>query len=250
MVSESTAAVYPEDRLRNAYARRDLRLSVDHYSVFNPANLFLQQSRDRAMLRMLKRNGISSFAGLRILDVGCGAGGMLRAFNRWGADPVNLCGVDLLQNRIDEARRLSPAIEFRCVSAVGLPFEDTSFDLVSHFALFDTILEREVRQAVAREMIRVVRNEGAILWYDFRVNNPRNRDTRRIGKREISELFAGCEIQLATTTLAPPVARLLARRAWLLASVLEKIPLLCTHYLGIIKSPAASLRATSYARMA
>src|SRR5262249_34820780 len=103
------------------------------------------------------------------------------------------------------------------------------------FALFDTILEPEVRRRVADEIMRVVRRDGTIIWYDFRVNNPRNPDAKRIGKQEIGKLFPACDLQLVATTLAPPICRVLARRAWLLALALEKIPVLCTHYLGLIR---------------
>jgi hypothetical protein len=36
-------------------------------------------------------------------------------------------------------------------------------------------------------------------------------------------------------TLAPPLGRWLAPRSWVLACLLEKIPLLCTHTIGIIR---------------
>jgi ubiquinone/menaquinone biosynthesis C-methylase UbiE len=160
---------------------------------------------------------------------------MLRSFNHYGARPENLFGVDLLPDRIESAQRGSPHFDFRCADAQHLPFDDASFDLVSQFVMFDTILEAPVRKNVAREMVRVLRPNGVIIWYDFRFNNPRNPDTRRVGKREILNLFPDCSVELRATTLAPPITRLLAARAWLVAGLLEKIPLLCTHYIGIIR---------------
>jgi ubiquinone/menaquinone biosynthesis C-methylase UbiE len=234
MIDISSEAPF-ERRLREAYRRRDAKISSGRYSVFNSAALFTVQSRERRLLRMLRRAGITSFAELKILDVGCGAGGMLRTFNQYGAAPRNLFGVDILSDRIAAARRLAPHIDFRCVNAEHLPFEDSSFDLVSCLTLFDTILEPNVRQTVAQEILRVVRYQGVIVWYDFRVNNLRNPDARRVGKREIQTLFAGCEIDLVATTLAPPLARVLANHAWLFAVMLEALPLLCTHYLGLIR---------------
>ena len=40
---------------------------------------------------------------------------------------------------------------------------------------------------------------------------------------------------LKRITLAPPLARAIAPYSVILCQILEKIPLLCTHYLGIIK---------------
>ena len=54
-------------------------------------------------------------------------------------------------------------------------------------------------------MIRVVKNEGMILWYDYHVNNPWNPDVRGVKKQEILRLFPSCQIRVQRTTLAPPL---------------------------------------------
>ncbi len=43
-------------------------------------------------------------------------------------------------------------------------------------------------------------------------------------------------------TLAPPIARRLARWAWPLCRLREKVPLLCTHYLGAIRKVGPETR--------
>jgi hypothetical protein len=75
------------------------------------------------------------------------------------------------------------------------------------------------------------------LWYDLRVNNPRNPDVRRVGREEIAALFPGCRLTLRRVTLAPPLARLLAARAGTLARVLAAVPALRTHHLGVLRKP-------------
>ncbi len=92
-----------------------------------------------------------------------------------------------------------------------------------------------MKRQIASEMLRVVKRDGLILWYDFHVNNPRNPDVRGIKKREIYQLFPGCRIELQRTTLVPPLVRLLAARSWLVCYRLGRIPWLCTHYLGVIQ---------------
>jgi hypothetical protein len=88
---------------------------------------------------------------------------------------------------------------------------------------------------VAGEMIRVLKEDGIIIWYDYYTNNPWNPDVRGVKKREIHQLFPGCRVDLQKITLAPPLARALAPRSWLACSLLEKIPWLRTHYLGVIR---------------
>jgi ubiquinone/menaquinone biosynthesis C-methylase UbiE len=228
-------------RLRRAYASRDANnTAAERYSFLNPAALFAAQSRERNLLHILSRYGLTAFERFKILDLGCGTGGLLRKFNQYGARVENLFGVDLLPDRIETAKLRSPGINFRCADAQHLAFDDESFDLVSHVLLFSTILEDQVRKSVAREMVRLVKRSGAIIWFDCRVNNPRNPDIRRIGRREIESLFAGCTIELHATGLAPPLTRTLSLYAWPLAAALEKIPLFCTHYIGLIQRPIPS----------
>jgi hypothetical protein len=83
-------------------------------------------------------------------------------------------------------------------------------------------------------MLRVVKPDGLILWFDFRVNNPRNRNVRAIDPAEIHSLFPNCDIRLRSVTLAPPLARAVVPISWIAAGLLEKVPFLRTHYLGII----------------
>ena len=79
-----------------------------------------------------------------------------------------------------------------------------------------------MKQRIASEMIRVVKKEGAILWYDYHVNNPWNPDVRGVKKQEIHRLFPGCRIRLQRMTLAPPLVRLLAPYSWLASYCLGK----------------------------
>jgi len=221
-------------RIKEAYARRATHVG-DRYSVFNVASLFTIQGLERALLRMLKDNDLTSLEGKRILEVGCGTGGVLRRFIQYGADPANLCGIDLLPDRIERARYLWPNVDFRCGNAEQLPYDDESFDIVMQFTVFTSILDPRMKRNVAREMLRVLKRGGIILWYDYHMNNPRNPDVRGVGKREIQALFPDCSIDLRRVTLAPPLTRLLAPYSWLVCYLLEKIPFLCTHYLGVIR---------------
>jgi SAM-dependent methyltransferase len=224
-----------EARIRAAYEKRE---DGTRYSLFQPGTLFIVQGYERRILALLRRYGFEDLQSKVILEVGCGTGHWLREFVRWGARPENITGIDLLPDRVSKARRLCPpAIRIECASAAQLSFANESFDLVLQSTVFTSILDARMKQQVASEMLRVVRSDGLILWYDYHVNNPWNPDVQGVKKREISHLFPECRIDLRRITLAPPLARWIAPRSWLLAGLLEKIPLLCTHYSGVIRKP-------------
>ena len=220
--------------VRERYARRP---SDDgRYSWFNPGHLFLMQHLERQVLALLARSGCLPIQGKRILEIGCGTGYWLREFLKMGAPPENLIGVDLLSTRLAEARKLCPeGVKLVCGSASTLGFQDSFFDLVLQSTVFTSILNSEARRQVAAEMLRVLKPNGLILWYDFHVDNPSNPDVAGVKRREVLALFSGCQLQLRRITLAPPIARWVARRSWLGCHLLEKIPWLCTHYLGVIQ---------------
>jgi ubiquinone/menaquinone biosynthesis C-methylase UbiE len=221
------------ERLKKAYARRQCG---DLYSWFNPAYLFIMQERERRIIRLFKELGVTSLETQKILEVGCGRGHWLGELVKWGAQPGNLTGVDILSNSLAAARTLMASkVGIVQANAVFLPFPAASFDLVLQSMAFTSILDAAMKQQVAGEMLRVVKPQGFILWYDFHVDNPWNADVKGVRKEEIHRLFPGCRIKLRRITLAPPLSRLLAPYSYLLCYLLEKLRLLNTHYLGIIR---------------
>ena len=222
-------------RISAEYERRARELPAGFYSWNNPANLLLHQQAARGCIQLLDRSSLFPLQGRRIADIGCGDGTWLLEFVQWGADPAALCGIDLSASRVGRARRRLPQADLRTGSASELPWPDQSFDLVTQFTVFTSILEPALKRAVAREMLRVLRPAGAILWFDFRVSNPRNSRVRGVPAAEIRSLFAGCDIDLAPVLLAPPLARLVTGWSRPLAELLHAVPLLRTHYAGLIR---------------
>ena len=226
------------ERLRDAYARRQ----VVAYAWHAPSHVYIIQERVRMTMAMLRAHGLGNLAELRILDVGCGQGYWVRELIQWGADPGRVTGVDLLQERLDTAARLSPAAtRWVLGSGADLPFPDGSFDLVLQSTVFSSVLEREVRDRIAREIGRVLAPAGALLWYDFTWDNPGNPDVTGMPRGEIRRLFPGWAMDLRRVTLAPPIARRLPVFLYpLLYPVLSALRFLRTHYLGVLRPPASA----------
>lgn len=194
------------------------------------------QGRERLVLRVLRKIGWTDLQEKKILELGCGEGFWLREFIKWGARPEQITGLDLLPERIARARELLPGtVTLLTGSAAAVPYDDETFDLVLQSTMFTSILDAGLKKQIAREMIRLTKPDGLILWYDYRVNNPRNPDVRGVGRAEISRLFPDCQIRLEPLTLAPPLCRMLAPYSFFACYLLEKLPFLCTHYLGVFR---------------
>ena len=238
MMGHKSSWVCEEARVLNAYAKRKSRKLERFFGYESLAHLMRVQERHRETLRLLAAYDLRSLADRHILDVGCGDGNMLRQFLEWGATPENLAGIDLRPEPVEYARSLNPNLDVRCGSATDLPWPDASFDLVCQHTVFTSILDTEMRHGVAREMIRVLRRKGAVLWYDFVYDNPRNPDVRGVGAREVRALFPGFDASLRRVTLAPPIARRLPEQLLpVLYPLLSSISLLRTNYLGLLIKP-------------
>jgi SAM-dependent methyltransferase len=221
------------ERIRAEYARRKRDIPQNFYGWDRASNCFIHTQLVRDCIAELTRGKMFPLEGRSVADIGCGAGTWLLEFAQWEASDLH--GIDLDESRIERAKARFPSASLHAGDAQHLPWMDNSFDLVSQFTLFTSILSSEVKQNIAREMLRVVKRGGVILWFDFRINNPRNKNVRGISSKEIHSLFPDCSIRLRRVTLAPPLARRVVPVSWIAASCLEKIPFLRTHYLGIIR---------------
>lgn len=228
-------------RIRAEYARRsrDPRLQ-GRYSLARPDVLFTMQVRERAILQMLNQAGFTPLSRFDVLEVGCGEGGVLLDLLRWGADPTQLNACDLLPDRTGQARLRLPAATWLAVADGGaLPYPAARFDLVVSFTVFTSVLDEELRRRMAREMWRVLRMGGGVLWYDFRFQG-RNSAVRAIHPREVRMLFPQGAFAHRRVTLAPPITRRLAAWGWLACEALARLPWLRTHDLILIRKTETS----------
>ena len=228
-------------RIRAEYARRAQDPGLRGlYSLFRPGALFMTQTRERAILRLLRGAGFDPLDRFDVLEVGCGAGGVLLDLIRWGADPTRLYGCDLIPDHVDQARQRLPASTQVAVADGGaLPYPAACFDLVLQFTVFSSVLDQGLRQRIAAEMWRVLRAGGAVLWYDFRFRRPDNPAVRPIHPREVQTLFPKGSLVARRVTLAPPITRRLAGWSWLCCELFALLPWLRTHDLILIRKGEA-----------
>jgi ubiquinone/menaquinone biosynthesis C-methylase UbiE len=230
-----------KERIVAEVARRAAQIPEGFYALDRPANRFIYRRYTTEARALIDRAGLRPMRDLRVLEIGCGHGQWLVEFRSWGVSPRSLCGIDLDSPHILEARtRLSEA-DLRVGDAACLPWSDGEFDVVIQSTVFTSILDPGMRSAVAREMVRVLRSPGVILWYDFVYDNPRNPHVRGIGLREMRRLFPGFAPRYRRVTLAPPLARRVVPFSETLAKMLYSMPFLRTHIVATLQRSGAAI---------
>jgi SAM-dependent methyltransferase len=95
--------------------------------------------------------------GVRVLDVGCGAGRALVVARERGAD---VCGLDATPEQLAVAKRRLPGVDLRHGDLEWLPYADASFDVVTGFNSFQYAASPVAALAEAR---RIVRDGGRVV---------------------------------------------------------------------------------------
>jgi ubiquinone/menaquinone biosynthesis C-methylase UbiE len=102
---------------------------------------------------------------LRVLDVGCGTGALLRQMNARLPNVLELVGVDPAIEMVRLARDRAEGVEqFIQANAEQLPFPDGHFDLVVSTNSFDHWVDQE---RGLREVARVLQPEGRFVLADL-----------------------------------------------------------------------------------
>lgn len=203
----------------------------------NAGNRAILAERKRAIRQLLQRSGHTAWSGARVLEIGCGVGDVLASLADVGVDAHALWGVDLLQNRLRIAMTRNPGLHFASANGTTLPFPDGRFDLVLFFTVFSSVLDEQTSVEMANEAQRVLRVGGAVLWYDVRYDNPGNKHIRAVPLAAIQRLFPKLHLDLRTITVVPPLIRRLGPATPLLYPLLTAVPLLRTHYIGLLSKP-------------
>jgi SAM-dependent methyltransferase len=226
------------ERIRAEYEARDAAATTP-YRWDNPGYVAYMQIVERALLKAFRDAGVQ-LDGARVLDVGSGSGYFLHRLTDYGAAEGH--GIDLMKARVAEGRRRYPSLHLRVGSATELPYADGEFDLVTQFTCLSSILDDDVRLAVAGEMRRVAAG-GWVLSFDMRGlrrpgsgNRPApDTPTVPIDEAEARRLF-GDPALLRKAALAFEVAQLTGRHTFL-ATALGALPTLRSHLLGLWRIP-------------
>ncbi len=179
----------------------------------NPEVLFQVLAAEKAFVLAMRRIAHNPTEA-KVLDVGCGSGGDVYQLLRAGYLPENISGIDIQQDRLSDAKRLYPTIQFIYGDASKINFPDSSFDLLFESTMFATLPDDEISGKIATEMLRVCRPGGYLLLADWRIPKPYNPNYKALTKKRLAALFKlGHEAEVIGIhhgALIPPAGRFLS----------------------------------------
>ena len=120
------------------------------------------------VVRVARARNASAAQPLRVLDVACGTGHLLKMLGAALPSEAKLFGLDLSPHYIARAREVLPRdldVSLICDNAEQLPFLDSSFDVATSLYLLHEV-PPAVRARVLQEMARVVRPSGLVVVAD------------------------------------------------------------------------------------
>ena len=113
--------------------------------------------------------------GKKLLDVGCGPGLLIKAASKVGLDT---CGIDLSEEAVNLAMKVSPHSKVNVGQGEKLEFEDHIFDYLTCIGTLEHFLDmrkglEEMKRVTKKDALfcLMVPNSSSILWKVFRFFN-------------------------------------------------------------------------------
>lgn len=162
-----------EDEIARWYDQRHLSRKEQAWRPFSAYSVFLDYLRVNA--------------GRKLLDVGCGTGFLLKHADSRGLDTY---GVDISQEGVKIARRVSPDSSIRVGKGESLPFPDSYFDYVTcigaleHFLDMDNGISEMVR--VAKSGARFCIVVPNIDWIVYKMTGQKGTEQAEINEKLLS----------------------------------------------------------------
>lgn len=207
-----------------------------YWTPFKPLALFYRHQLERALTRVLRREGVA-LEDKRLLEDGCERGNLLRQLLELGASPGRCVGLDRDVEALRDGRaKTAAAVRFVCGDAAALPFRAGAFDVVVQSLLFSSLPPGEARELAAAEVERVLADDGVFVWYDF-IEKAKEGLPRGLELDEVRELFGGWRLAAYKFGLRFKWVHFLVNKWLWLAQTLASLGVARSHYVIIMRRP-------------
>ena len=206
------------DRIKevyDGYASSEERKA--RYAYLNSDVMMSAQEKERAIVKFLKRAGITqeNVRHKKLIEIGAGSGGNLQRFLTYGFLPGNMTYNEIIDRDLAAVKKNLPDdLNYVMGDACYLDQKyNNYFDIVFISTVFSSILDETIRKNLANRVCNILKDGGGILVYDFVFDNPRNGNVKKVAFRRIQDYFGEGKYFKKKLTLAPPIARKMAKRS-------------------------------------
>lgn len=103
----------------------------------------------------------------KLLDLGCGNGGMIEFFIKRGFQANQISGIDLSNTRILRAQKQIPGAHFYTCDAINFSLDEKKFEIITAFDLFSHFNTKEQIDQGLLNIRSHLGENGLFLWYDI-----------------------------------------------------------------------------------
>ena len=170
-------------------------------------------------IKQMMLDAVNVQNGHTVIDVACGTGALIAEASKKAE--IQAFGIDISEQMIKVAEESYQGISFRVASAVPLPFEDASADVIMVSAAFHHF---ENPQSFADECFRVLRDGGEVYIGDF-CGSPvvrcimnfvirflRTGDVKIYSEKELTSFFTKAEFEVTDIRKDGPRIVLISRK--------------------------------------
>lgn len=224
------------DRIKEVYSKYlSSNIFNDLYGSFG-INTYHNYVFEKELLKYFFSRNIPEFNRKKVLDVGTGAAEILFFFLKHGITLKNIFGLELLLLRAEKVKKKYGFFQFLNANGENIPFADKCMDIITLTYVFSSIIEDKMCYNIGKEMLRVIKDDGIIIWYDSYGGKKLSENTRSYKENDIKQFFPDCEYEFKRIGLGKIFNKRIEKYSWLIADVVSAIfPFLNCMQLCIIK---------------
>lgn len=172
-------SIYAENHPIGKYIRKNLYAALDEF--------ILWYSKDHKV------------AESKLLDAGCGFGGMLGYLMSKGFVASNTTGMDFSETRIAGAKKAFPLATFLHADITQFNLPGQKFSVITSFDLFSHLPEKNQLESGLKNLWNHLEDDGVFLWYDIYANDhfapPKGADSWGFSTQQMIDLATASGFQ-------------------------------------------------------
>ena len=172
----------------NVYQREDIAKTFDEKRFEYKFQKYKHLLESRLLYETLK---LLAKRKIKVLDVACGTGRMIETLGKSPLE-IDYTGLDtskaMTKILLEKAKKFGIGAKVKIGDATQMPFEDNSFDLSYTYHL-TWHLPKELQEKIIREMIRVTKKDGYIIFDVLNENFLWEKIKWLFGKRQTQGIY-------------------------------------------------------------